>query len=140
MDVHCADCFRDKESSRSWVGGADDRRHENPRYGTTSVRSPIVRTNASADLAVVYRLRISSCGIIDVLLHDTQEQEMSLLQQEDLLMFGTLIFVLMTGNVSATNPTHFPQSVEAMRSRSSDLQALVGLLMNKMPKVFFLCA
>ncbi|KAF9054213.1 hypothetical protein BJ165DRAFT_1337759, partial [Panaeolus papilionaceus] len=81
-----------------------------------------------------HRLRISSCGIIDVLLHDTQEQEMSLLQQEDLLMFGTLIFVLMTGNVSATNPTHFPQSVEAMRSRSSDLQALVGLLMNKMPK------
>ncbi|PPQ70537.1 hypothetical protein CVT24_000292 [Panaeolus cyanescens] len=71
-----------------------------------------------------------SCGIIDVLLHDAQEQDISLLQQEDLLMFGKLIFVLMTGNVSATTPHHFQQSLETMRSRSPDLQALVTTLMN----------
>jgi len=48
------------------------------------------------------RIRIGSCGIVDVLLHDTQ-QDIGYLQQEDLAMFGRLILILCTGNVSSPN-------------------------------------
>ncbi|KAF8064046.1 kinase-like domain-containing protein [Lyophyllum atratum] len=36
------------------------------------------------------RIRISSCGVVDVLMHDTH-QDIGMLQQEDLTMFGRLL-------------------------------------------------
>ncbi|KDQ54455.1 hypothetical protein JAAARDRAFT_60456 [Jaapia argillacea MUCL 33604] len=46
------------------------------------------------------RIRISSCGIVDVLTFDAR-QDMALLQQEDLVMFGRLIFALCCSNIAA---------------------------------------
>ncbi|EDR08760.1 uncharacterized protein LACBIDRAFT_297339 [Laccaria bicolor S238N-H82] len=47
------------------------------------------------------RIRISSCGIVDVLMHDAVQQ------QEDLTMFGRLVFALCCNNVSAATSARF---------------------------------
>jgi len=59
------------------------------------------------------RIRISSCGIIDILMHDTP-QDMHSLQQEDLLMFGQVVFALCCNNATASNPQHLQTSLETI--------------------------
>ena len=60
-----------------------------------------------------YRIRISSCGIIDILMHDTP-QDIHTLQQEDLLMFGQVVFALCCNNVAASIPQHLQTSLETI--------------------------
>ncbi|CAA7262110.1 unnamed protein product [Cyclocybe aegerita] len=80
------------------------------------------------------RVRIGSCGIIDVLLYDTQ-QDASFLQQEDLLAFGRLIYILCTNNLSAANQQNMPKSIDAVkRLYSADVQTLALYLCSKMHK------
>ncbi|KAG6857026.1 hypothetical protein H0H87_010699 [Tephrocybe sp. NHM501043] len=68
------------------------------------------------------RVRISCCGIIDVLLHDTI-QDMGLLQQEDLTALGRLIFVLCCNNIMATSGQNYQKSVEFItRNYSADVK------------------
>ncbi|KAG6866312.1 hypothetical protein C0991_005779 [Blastosporella zonata] len=57
------------------------------------------------------RIRISCCGIIDVLMHDTL-QDIGLLQQEDLSMFGRLIFTLCCNNTTASSGQNYQKSLE----------------------------
>ena len=48
------------------------------------------------------RLRISSCGIVDVMMYDGR-QDVLALQQEDLSLFGSLILALGCNNLTAAN-------------------------------------
>ncbi|KDR78367.1 hypothetical protein GALMADRAFT_95055 [Galerina marginata CBS 339.88] len=81
------------------------------------------------------RVRISSCGIFDVLLYGTQQQDISFFQQEDLLKFGRLIFALCTNNLAAANQTNLTKSVDIMKKvYSMDLQAFALYLCSKIPK------
>jgi len=74
------------------------------------------------------RIRISSCGIIDVLMHDTP-QDMHTLQQEDLLMFGQVVFALCCNNVAASNPQHIQTSLETIgRIYSLDMKNIALFL------------
>ncbi|THU97872.1 hypothetical protein K435DRAFT_661967 [Dendrothele bispora CBS 962.96] len=77
------------------------------------------------------RIRIGSCGIVDVLMHDTH-QEMHLLQLEDLTMFGRLIFALCCNNASATTNGNFQKSLEIMgRLYSPEIKTLGLFLISK---------
>ncbi|KAK7055351.1 PAN2-PAN3 deadenylation complex subunit PAN3 [Favolaschia claudopus] len=77
------------------------------------------------------RVRISSCGIFDVLLYDTP-QDTHLLQQDDLTMFGRLLFALCTGNVMASSGGNFQKSLEVMgRLYSPEIKAVALFLVNK---------
>ena len=69
-----------------------------------------------------YRIRISSCGIIDILMHDTP-QDIHTLQQEDLLMFGQVVFALCCNNMAASVPQHLQTSLETIgRIYSTDVK------------------
>ncbi|KAF9265152.1 hypothetical protein L218DRAFT_925024 [Marasmius fiardii PR-910] len=59
------------------------------------------------------RIRISSCGVIDVLLHDAP-QDIHYLQQEDLSQFGRLVFALACSNPNAAATTNFQKSLDHM--------------------------
>jgi len=77
------------------------------------------------------RIRISSCGIVDVLMHDAV-QDMMLLQQEDLTMFGRLVFALCCNNVSAASPPHFQKNLELIgRLYSADVKNVALFLISK---------
>ncbi|KAJ7115556.1 hypothetical protein C8R43DRAFT_123764 [Mycena crocata] len=77
------------------------------------------------------RLRVSSCGIVDVLMYDTP-QDVHLLQQEDLTMFGRLVFALCTGNVMASSGGNFQKSLEVMgRLYSPEVKTVALFLVNK---------
>ncbi|KAJ7938303.1 hypothetical protein B0H13DRAFT_1942308 [Mycena leptocephala] len=77
------------------------------------------------------RLRVSSCGIVDVLMYDTP-QDAHLLQQEDLTMFGRLVFALCTGNVMASSGGNFQKSLEVMgRLYSPEVKTVALFLVNK---------
>ncbi|KAJ7468473.1 hypothetical protein FB451DRAFT_1091934 [Mycena latifolia] len=77
------------------------------------------------------RLRVSSCGVVDVLMHDTP-QDVHLLQQEDLTMFGRLVFALCTGNVMASSGGNFQKSLEVMgRLYSPEVKTVALFLVNK---------
>ncbi|KAF9468239.1 hypothetical protein BDZ94DRAFT_1154429 [Collybia nuda] len=77
------------------------------------------------------RVRISSCGIVDVLMHD-MHQDMGHLQQEDLTMFGRLIFALCCNNVAASSAPHFQKSMEFMgRNYSPDVKNAALFLISK---------
>ncbi|EDR09381.1 uncharacterized protein LACBIDRAFT_248700 [Laccaria bicolor S238N-H82] len=77
------------------------------------------------------RIRISSCGIVDVLMHDTV-QDMLTLQQEDLTMFGRLVFALCCNNVSAATSAHFQKSLELIgRLYSADVKNVALFLISK---------
>jgi len=81
-------------------------------------------------------VRIGSCGIFDVLLFGTPQQDISLFQQDDFLKLGRLIFALCTNNVSASNQTNMQKSLEMMKKvYSVDVQALALFLCSKIPKV-----
>ncbi|KAG5646197.1 hypothetical protein DXG03_004251 [Asterophora parasitica] len=57
------------------------------------------------------RIRISACGVIDVLMHDTH-QDIGVLQQDDLTMFGRLLFALCCNNVTASSGQNFQKSLD----------------------------
>ncbi|KAF5352917.1 hypothetical protein D9758_007902 [Tetrapyrgos nigripes] len=77
------------------------------------------------------RIRIGSCGIVDVLMHDSH-QDMHLLQLEDLTMFGRLIFALCCNNASATTNGNFQKSLEVMsRLYSPEIKTLALFLISK---------
>ncbi|KAJ7718593.1 hypothetical protein DFH07DRAFT_860108 [Mycena maculata] len=77
------------------------------------------------------RLRVSSCGIVDVLMYDTP-QDVHLLQQEDLTMFGRLVFALCTGNVMASSGGNFQKSLEVMgRLYTPEVKTVALFLVNK---------
>ncbi|KAH0579671.1 hypothetical protein H2248_002518 [Termitomyces sp. 'cryptogamus'] len=68
------------------------------------------------------RVRINCCGIIDVLMHDTI-QDIVLLQQEDLNMFGRLIFSLCCNNITATSGQNYQKSLDFIgRNYSAELK------------------
>lgn len=81
------------------------------------------------------RIRIGSCGIFDVLLYDTQH-DIGYLQQEDLIMFGRLILILCTGNVSAANnQNHMQKALDIIKKvYSMDMQALALFFCSKLHK------
>ncbi|KAF8638419.1 hypothetical protein AX17_002226 [Amanita inopinata Kibby_2008] len=77
------------------------------------------------------RIRIGSCGLIDVLMHDTP-QDMGLLQQEDLLMFGRLLYALCCSTLAVTNGPSFQKSLDTIgRQYSPDLKNAILFLMSK---------
>ncbi|KAG6820331.1 hypothetical protein H0H93_002180 [Arthromyces matolae] len=57
------------------------------------------------------RVRISCCGIIDVLVHDTI-QDTGLLQQEDISMFGRLVISLCCNNITASSGQNYQKSLD----------------------------
>ena len=78
-----------------------------------------------------HSIRISSCGIVDVLMHDAV-QDMMLLQQEDLTMFGRLVLALCCNNISAASPPHFQKSLELIgRLYSADIKNVALFLISK---------
>lgn len=82
----------------------------------------------------VIRIRISSCGIVDVLMHGVpqQLQDIHVLQQEDLTMFGRLLFALCCSSVMATSGTNFQKSLDVMgRLYSPDVKNVALFLINK---------
>ena len=81
------------------------------------------------------RVRISSCGIVEVMIHDPHQiqlPDLALHQQEDLTMFGRLVFALCCGNVAASSPHNFQRSLDVMgRSYSPDLKHAALFLISK---------
>ncbi|KAK7688505.1 hypothetical protein QCA50_008043 [Cerrena zonata] len=76
------------------------------------------------------RVRISSCGIVDVLMYEAR-QDISMLQHEDLAMFGKLISVLCCHHPNAAN--HPQKALDQInRNYSVDVKNLVISLMSKM--------
>lgn len=75
------------------------------------------------------RVRIGSCGIVDVLLYDTRP-EVATLQQEDLAMFGRVLFALCCGNLAALNT--LPKALDTLsRMYSADVKSLALYLVSK---------
>ncbi|KZT37126.1 hypothetical protein SISSUDRAFT_1048869 [Sistotremastrum suecicum HHB10207 ss-3] len=79
------------------------------------------------------RIRISSCGVWDVLSFEPRRDlHLLQLQQEDLLMFGRLMLSLCCQNLAAYN--NFHKSMETMqRSYSSDLNNVILFLVSPGP-------
>src|ERR1700722_1388822 len=74
-------------------------------------------------------VRISSCGIVDVLMYDAR-QDLAFLQQEDLTMFGRLLFALCCNNLAAV--TNLPKSLDTIgRLYSQDLKNVALWLISK---------
>ncbi|KAH9948457.1 hypothetical protein B0H21DRAFT_777847 [Amylocystis lapponica] len=75
------------------------------------------------------RVRISSCGVVDVLMYETRT-DMAYLQQEDLAMFGKLVFALCCSNLAAMN--NLPKAIESLgRHYSADLKSVALFLISK---------
>jgi len=75
------------------------------------------------------RVRLGSCGIVDVLMHDTR-QDIAALQQEDFIMFGRLIFALCCGTTAAISS--LAKAVEALsRYYSNDIKSVALYLVSK---------
>ncbi|OBZ74430.1 PAB-dependent poly(A)-specific ribonuclease subunit PAN3 [Grifola frondosa] len=75
------------------------------------------------------RVRISSCGIVDVLTYEAHA-DVAFLQQEDLAMFGKLVFALCCSNLAAMN--NLPKAVETLaRHYSADLKSVALFLISK---------
>ncbi|KAI3608786.1 pab-dependent poly-specific ribonuclease subunit pan3 [Moniliophthora roreri] len=58
-------------------------------------------------------VRISSCGILDVMMYDTH-QDVHVLQQDDLSQFGRLVFALTCSNPTAAAANTFQKSLDTM--------------------------
>lgn len=85
------------------------------------------------------RVRISSCGVIEILTHDTP-QDMNLLQQEDLAMFGRLILALACGNPAAAAQHHVHKAIETVaRTFGADISGIVLWLLGKQPGLLRVC-
>ncbi|KAG7447333.1 uncharacterized protein BT62DRAFT_931175 [Guyanagaster necrorhizus] len=77
------------------------------------------------------RIRISSCGIVDVLMYDAQ-QDIHMLQLEDLSMFGRLIIALCCTNASAASGSNFQKSLEIMaQAYSPEIKNVALFLISK---------
>ncbi|KAM6493381.1 hypothetical protein JOM56_011515 [Amanita muscaria] len=77
------------------------------------------------------RVRIGACGLIDVLMHDTP-QDVGILQHEDLLMFGRLLYALCCSTLAVTNGPSFQKSLDTIgRQYSQDLKNAILFLMSK---------
>jgi len=75
------------------------------------------------------RVRISSCGIVDVLMYDAH-QDIPLLQQEDLTMFGRLLFALCCNNTAVMNSPQ--KALEILgRQYSAELRDVALFLISK---------
>ncbi|KAK2465133.1 hypothetical protein APHAL10511_002825 [Amanita phalloides] len=77
------------------------------------------------------RVRIGSCGLIDVLTHDAP-QDIGVLQQDDLLMFGRLLYALCCSTLAVTNGASFQKSLDTIgRQYSQDMKNAILFLMSK---------
>ncbi|KAF8999784.1 hypothetical protein BDQ17DRAFT_1427525 [Cyathus striatus] len=77
------------------------------------------------------RVRLSCAGLLDILFYDTPS-DMMMLQQEDLTMFGRLIFALCCGNPVASSASHFQKSLDLMsKAYSSDVKSAALFLISK---------
>ncbi|KAK1225999.1 PAB-dependent poly(A)-specific ribonuclease subunit 3 [Marasmius sp. AFHP31] len=77
------------------------------------------------------RVRISSCGVMDVLMYDTH-QDLHYLQQEDLSQFGRLVFALTCNNPNAASTSNFQKSLDHMsRMYSPDVKTAALFLISK---------
>ncbi|TFK87873.1 hypothetical protein K466DRAFT_490113 [Polyporus arcularius HHB13444] len=75
------------------------------------------------------RVRIGSCGVVDVLTHDAQT-DIAFLQQDDLTMFGALIFMLCCNNLAAMN--NMQKAIDHLgRYYSADLKSVALFLISK---------
>ncbi|KAI0742728.1 hypothetical protein C8Q80DRAFT_1190482 [Daedaleopsis nitida] len=75
------------------------------------------------------RVRIGSCGIVDVLMHDVRT-DVAFSQQDDMTMFGALIFMLCCGNLSAMS--NLQKAIDHLgRHYSADLKAAALFLISK---------
>ncbi|KAG1834995.1 hypothetical protein DFJ58DRAFT_821106 [Suillus subalutaceus] len=75
------------------------------------------------------RIHIGSCGIADVLMYDPR-QDTAVAQQEDLSMFGRLVFALCCNNLAAMNT--LPKALDMLsRQYSGDVKALALYLISK---------
>ncbi|KAI0830183.1 kinase-like domain-containing protein [Trametes gibbosa] len=76
------------------------------------------------------RIRLGSCGVVDVLMHDMPSSEIAYLQQDDLTMFGGIIIQLCNGNMGVIND--IPRALEVIdRNYSTDLKSVVLFLISK---------
>lgn len=79
---------------------------------------------------LVLRVRISSCGVVDVLMHDAGHTDIAFQQQEDLMMFGALILMLCCSNVNAMS--NLQKALDHLtRNFSADLKSVVLFLISK---------
>ncbi|TFK24858.1 hypothetical protein FA15DRAFT_669061 [Coprinopsis marcescibilis] len=77
------------------------------------------------------RIRISTCGTMDVLMHDTPA-DLHLMQQDDLSQFGRLIFAICCGNTGASSGPHFQKSIDhLMRVYGQEIKSLALWLISK---------
>ncbi|KAL6308885.1 kinase-like domain-containing protein [Sparassis latifolia] len=75
------------------------------------------------------RVRIGSCGVVDVLMYESHA-DIAFLQQEDLAMFGKLIISLCCNNPAPMN--NLVKSMETVgRHYSSDLKSVALFLISK---------
>lgn len=76
-----------------------------------------------------YRVRLGSCGIVDVLMYD-MPADLTQMQQDDLTMLGALIMQLCTGSMSSMH--NIQKAVESIgRNYSADLKSVVLFLLSK---------
>jgi len=86
------------------------------------------------------RVRLSCCGVFDVVAHDAFLQELqqfsvksliSHYQQEDLIAFGKVCLALACNSVSAVKRENWSQSLELVsRTYSADLRSLIFFLLS----------
>jgi PAB-dependent poly(A)-specific ribonuclease subunit 3 len=94
-----------------------------------SHNSILLRPKYDRNSYALYRIRISSCGIVDVLMYDSR-QDIAVLQQEDLTMFGRLVFALCCNNLAAMNSV--PKALETLgRQYSGDMKNVALFLISK---------
>ncbi|OSD03655.1 hypothetical protein PYCCODRAFT_1434044 [Trametes coccinea BRFM310] len=75
------------------------------------------------------RVRLGSCGVVDVLMYDLPA-ELTLLQQDDLTMLGALVIQLCNQSVNAMN--NLQKAVDVIgRNYSADLKSVVLFLISK---------
>ncbi|EIW56636.1 uncharacterized protein TRAVEDRAFT_21734 [Trametes versicolor FP-101664 SS1] len=75
------------------------------------------------------RVRLGSCGIVDVLMYD-MPADLTQMQQDDLTMLGALIMQLCTGSMSSMH--NIQKAVESIgRNYSADLKSVVLFLLSK---------
>ncbi|KAI9277424.1 hypothetical protein BY458DRAFT_545783 [Sporodiniella umbellata] len=76
------------------------------------------------------RLRLSGCGILDVLQYETTQQKTAFYQQEDLLNFGKLVISLACNSLQSF--MSLPQSLDYISQfYSSDLKNTIFYLLSK---------
>ena len=75
------------------------------------------------------RVRIGSCGVVDVLTYDAQT-DITYAQQDDLTMFGALIIMLCCNNLAAMN--NVQKAIDQLgRNYSADLKSVALFLISK---------